>query len=329
MRAPAAAPGSSASAGVVDTAPRPACPICGGGGPVQHETLTDTLFGVPGTWRMRVCASPDCGAAWLDPAPTEASIGAAYARYYTHEAGAGERGGAVAALLRAWWRVTGLAAQRASLGRMALDGVPPGRLLDVGCGDGRRFAALEAMGWRVEGQEIDPSAAAAARAAGHTVHLGPLTALAAPAGSFDAVTLNHVIEHVHDPVGLMRECHRLMRPGATLVAITPNAASAGHRRFGPAWRGLEPPRHLVVFAPPALARVARDAGFTRIGVRTSAANAYTLGAASLAAAAHRAGAPLGFVAGRVGALRFQTAASRAWRADPGSGEECVLTAVAP
>ena len=327
VRAPAAAPGSSASADLIETAPRPACPICGGDGTLRHESLTDTLFAVPGTWRMRVCASAACGAAWLDPAPTEASIGQAYVRYYTHEAGAGERGGAVAALLHAWWRVTGLAAERAALGRMALDGVAPGRLLDVGCGDGRRFAALEARGWRVEGQEINPSAAAAARAAGHTVHLGPLSSLPAAAGPFDAVTLNHVIEHVHDPVGLLRECRRLLRPGGTLIAITPNAASTGHRRFEPAWRGLEPPRHLTVFAPPALARVAREAGFAQVDVRTSAANAYTLGAASLAAAAHRAGVPLGFVAGRVGALRFQTAASRAFRADPDSGEECVLTAV--
>jgi 2-polyprenyl-3-methyl-5-hydroxy-6-metoxy-1,4-benzoquinol methylase len=210
---------------------------------------------------------------------------------------------------------------------MALDGVAPGRLLDVGCGDGRRFSALEAQGWRVEGQEIDPSAVAAARAAGRTVHAGPLASLPSEAGPFDAVTLNHVIEHVHDPVGLLRDCRRLLRPGGTLVAITPNAASAGHARFGPAWRGLEPPRHLVVFAPPALGRVARDAGFARVEVRTSAANAYTLGAASLLAAARRAGTPIGFAAARLGALRFQASASRAWRADRGSGEECVLTAV--
>ena len=66
--------------------------------------------------------------------------------------------------------------------------------------------------------------------------------------------------------------------------ITPNARSLGHELFGASWRGLEPPRHLQVFTPRALARLARSAGFSRVDVETTGANAYTFGAASAAIA---------------------------------------------
>jgi SAM-dependent methyltransferase len=209
---------------------------------------------------------------------------------------------------------------------MWLDDVPPGRLLDVGCGDARGLQALIARGWRVEGQEVDPAAAAEARAHGVAVHEGELAALGLPAERFDAVTLNHVIEHVHDPLGLLVECRRLLRPGGILVAVTPNAGSLGHRRFGPAWRGLEPPRHLHVFSTAALGRLAVAAGFSDVSTRSTGANAYTFGAASSMLAARRAGRPLGFVGARVRALGFQVSESLSMMTAPDAGEECILRA---
>ena len=62
-----------------------ACEVCGGTDrPVWLQGLADRIFGVaPGRWQLRRCAG--CGVAALDPRPTEASIGRAYARYYTHD----------------------------------------------------------------------------------------------------------------------------------------------------------------------------------------------------------------------------------------------------
>jgi 2-polyprenyl-3-methyl-5-hydroxy-6-metoxy-1,4-benzoquinol methylase len=321
---------SLASLGVhaIDVESRPACPVCGGGGRVFYEDLEDTLFGAPGRWRLRSCEAPACGTAWLDPAPTEAGIGAAYVNYYTHAVEGIERTGAAAAAFRLLWQVTGLAREREALRLMGVDALPAGRLLDVGCGDGRRFDAFSARGWRVEGQEVDARAAAAARAAGYTVHHGSLVDLRLAAAQFDVITLNHVVEHLHRPAETLTECRRLLRPGGRVVAVTPNVASLGHARFGRAWRGLEPPRHLQVFTPASLRAVAAAAGFGRCEVRSSAANAYTLAAASLGIAARTAGRPLGFVASRLGALRFQWEASRAMRTDADAGDECILTALA-
>src|SRR5438270_590848 len=60
------------------------CPACGAARrTVLYERLTDRVFRVaPGYWRLVRCGG--CGSAYLDPRPTEANIGRAYAAYYTH-----------------------------------------------------------------------------------------------------------------------------------------------------------------------------------------------------------------------------------------------------
>jgi SAM-dependent methyltransferase len=106
------------------------------------------------------------------------------------------------------------------------------------------------------------------------VHAGDLAAVRFPADRFDAVYLSHLVEHVHDPVGLLRECRRVLKPGGALVVVTPNTDSRGHRVFGPAWFGLDPPRHLVLLSPGALRAAATSAGFPDADVRTSARIAF-------------------------------------------------------
>jgi 2-polyprenyl-3-methyl-5-hydroxy-6-metoxy-1,4-benzoquinol methylase len=51
------------------------------------------------------------------------------------------------------------------------------------------------------------------------------------AGSFDMVTMSHVIEHVHDPAAVLRECRRILAPDGVLLLATPNARSWGHAVF--------------------------------------------------------------------------------------------------
>src|SRR5690606_25009951 len=106
-----------------------------------------------------------------------------------------------------WLKCLFLAAEREALESMSLSGLPAGRVLEVGSGAGALLQRLHALGWETEGQDVDPSAASI-----HnndiTVHLGELKALSLPSESYDAVVMNHVIEHVHDPVSLLQECHR-------------------------------------------------------------------------------------------------------------------------
>ena len=125
--------------------------------------------------------------------------------------------------------------------------VANGRLLEIGCGSGWQLARMQQAGWRTKGLDFDPGAVAAARGRGLDVDVGDVRDLHLEAASFDAIVMAHVLEHVFDPVGLLAECRRLLKPGGRLVSITPNGRSLGHRVYKAAWRGLEPPRHIAVF----------------------------------------------------------------------------------
>lgn len=274
----------------IRTYPCPSCYLCGVQGQFLHQGLKDRLFGAPGEWNLKRCQNPECGLVWLDPMPSEEDIGKAYAAYYTHqENSANEQGNGLMVFFRLnlkrsfnlLLRATMLHRERKQRELMYLDEMPAGRLLEVGCGDGRLLVQMRARGWEVEGQEVDPKAAAHARSAhGVTVHLGTLENTSFPNDSFDAVIMNHVIEHVHDPVALLAECYRIMKPGGLLVAVTPNVKSYGHKRFGACWRGLEPPRHLHLFSVGALMVCAKKAGFRSAETWTTSVNAVSIYLAS-------------------------------------------------
>jgi len=319
---------------IIRTHSCPICLLCGTAGEILYTELADKLFSAPGVWQIKRCPQKDCGLLWLDPMPEEGDLPLIYETYYTHQdKPTVARGlarqiarGAYHALLRA----TGLAYQRSELFSLYLRGVKPGRLLDVGCGDGRHLAHWETMGWKVEGQEVD--ATAAERARGHHglhVHVGVLPDLALPGSVFDVVTMNHVIEHVPDPLALLQESHRLLKPGGKLIAVTPNVNSLGHHRFGRCWRGLEPPRHLHLFSPTTLDHLGVQAGFHSVRTSTTAANAQFLAEASLCIAhtgQYRSGARVGWVVA-IQSLLFQFRAMTAHFARRDSGEECVFSAV--
>jgi SAM-dependent methyltransferase len=225
-------------------------------------------------WSLRRCPRRSCGHAWPDPAPTDESLPSAYDDYPLHEP---ERHGGPpprkpslpGRAYHAGLKWLGVERRRLGLERFLLPKGDGARLLEVGCGNGSRLTLLRDRGYVVEGQEVAPAGAAAASALGLTVHLGHLESLALPEGAYDILVMNHVLEHVRDPVAFLRQCRRLLRPGGRLVSIQPNGASLAHRVFGPDWVGLDPPRHLHVFTPRSAARVAKDAGFGRVRVATT------------------------------------------------------------
>jgi SAM-dependent methyltransferase len=184
------------------------------------------------------------------------------------------------------------------------------------------------MGWSVTGQDVDPAAVAQVAAKGLRALAGPLEGLRLPDESFDAIVMNHVIEHVHNPLELMAECRRLLKPKGPLVSITPNTRSWGAARFGRDWTGLDVPRHLHLYAPLSLGRLALESGFERYRIWTTPAKAssWALGSLSLAGLNRfdmLARAPLQI---EVAAALLQYRALFAWWLDHACGDECVLFA---
>ncbi len=271
-----------------------ACILCGAPGQTLYGAHRDRLFNAPGAWSHLSCR--ECGLVWLNPQPVAADIPKLYANYATHgpEASAislspnnpGLRHKVLKFVQAAYYgyatkdigwlghyfgRVVGLLSLVRDWAGSALMFLPRmrGRLMDVGCGDGRFLAAMREEGWQVLGVEPDPEAAHRAREQYHIeVGAGTLGDAAFPGNSVDAITMHHVIEHVPDPVALFRECGRILRPGGSLVVITPNVESLGHRRFGENWRGLEPPRHIFLFSRGTLGACAQISGLEIVSLRT-------------------------------------------------------------
>jgi 2-polyprenyl-3-methyl-5-hydroxy-6-metoxy-1,4-benzoquinol methylase len=284
------------------------CNVCGSAGEVLYAGLDDVLFGAPGEWTLKRCANPECGLLWLDPQPTEEDIGKAYATYYTHEGAASgsslpkrvfrqvrasyvrsKLGYERATSTRGWRWMAPLAhahpggAEAFAATAMFLPAPERGAsLLDVGCGGGDFIFTMRELGWRVSGVETDPVAVERAGGRQLDVHLGDLESAGFGATSFDAITLAHVIEHVHDPQRLLTECGRILKPGGRLVITTPNSSSWGHRHFGRDWRGLEPPRHIHIFNPKNVRRLLESAGLEPVRVATLAINASAIWPASAA-----------------------------------------------
>jgi len=272
----------------------PNCFVCGSRGKTHYQSLEDRLFRTPGLWNFNLCPNPYCGLLWLDPMPVDGDIWKAYSHYYTHRDNISKD---------TWLRRTYRKAQRSLLanhygylkgksslydkvygsliyfhpGRLAdtifsvfyLNAIPHGRLLEVGCGSGRMLRAMQEKGWNVVGVDPDPIAIKNAKVKGLIVYQGILEDQGFKDDHFDAIVLSHVLEHVPNPLDLLKECERILKPDGHLVLITPNINSLCHQLYKSDWRSLEPPRHLYVFNIETLRQLSRRAGFKKIKLETT------------------------------------------------------------
>lgn len=266
------------------------CPVCGSGErELMYEGLTDRVFFcAQGEWTMYRCTSCDSG--YLDPRPTPETIGLAYRTYYTHkDSGTPSTTGWISRARRVLangYRNTRFGTRDIPALRLGyliglcfpglrgildatMRNIPPlkpgARLLDIGCGNGEFLSRARDMGWNVYGIDTDPKAVDAARSRNLEVALGTVDSLQEKE-SFDLIILSHVIEHVHDPLSILRSCFNLLKYGGYLWLATPNINSNGSMEFGASWRGLEVPRHLILFNHNSLRSTLEYAGFGHIEV---------------------------------------------------------------
>ena len=136
-----------------------------------------------------------------------------------------------------------------------------GKLLDYGCGGGGYLRRMQERGWQVTGMDMSPQAVDACRQQGFDAHVGVSPAEQFLPGTFDVVTLWHVLEHVISPTDTLEQIHTVLRPAGKVVLALPNIDSVIARCTGPFWRGLELPRHLTHFGPATLTQMLQKAGF--------------------------------------------------------------------
>jgi 2-polyprenyl-3-methyl-5-hydroxy-6-metoxy-1,4-benzoquinol methylase len=132
-------------------------------------------------------------------------------------------------------------------------------LLDVGAANGVLVEQASRFGLGAVGVEPSAQLAAAARARGVNVLEGTLPHPALEDRRFDFVVVVDVIEHVADPVGLLRAAAARLAPDGFLVVVTPNVASAAARVLGDQWWHFRV-AHVGYFSPKSFGRAARRAG---------------------------------------------------------------------
>lgn len=221
----------------------------------EMETCRNPWF----VWR---CAA--CGAAWLDPRPDVAELGVIYpATYYAY--GLSE----TLSPFVVW-------------GKSVLDGrkfsaiakvppVAPRSYLDIGCGDGRYLSLMARRGVpadRIFGIDLPSKDLPLLREKGFHVFAGRVEDCEEIGqGSIDLITMFHVIEHIDDPVGVLRRLGSWLSPDGVLALETPNTDSLDARLFRDRWwGGYHFPRHWTFFHAASITRALEKAGLevTRI-----------------------------------------------------------------
>lgn len=141
-----------------------------------------------------------------------------------------------------------------------------GRILDVGCGNGEFMTAAREAGYRVTGTDISVPAVERCRARGLDAVAGDFLTLPFD-GTFDAVTMWDVIEHLTDPSAFVARARALLRPGGYLVVKTPGVTSRmlAMVRAAPSLAGgVLHDDHIQFFTPRSFSRLAERTGYAGV-----------------------------------------------------------------
>ncbi|QDU61607.1 Ubiquinone biosynthesis O-methyltransferase [Planctomycetes bacterium Pan216] len=131
-----------------------------------------------------------------------------------------------------------------------------GRLLDIGCGNGHYLARMRQLGWDATGIDRSPRAIEKAHEAGETAtFVTDFPGADVPAGPFDLITSWEVLEHLDRPRLALREARGLLAVDGRIMMSVPNQDGWAAKHFGPAWAGLDLPRHLSHFTAGSLVKM--------------------------------------------------------------------------
>ncbi len=224
------------------------CPVCNSENihpqlSAKDHTVSQAVFSI---WHCN-----DCTARFTQDAPDQSFITAYYASedYISHS---DTKKGLVNSLYHRVRKYTLHAKCRLVIRE---SGLQKGEVLDMGCGTGAFLHTMREAGWGVTGMEPDQQAREKAGELYNITPLDPEKLYELKPASFHAITLWHVLEHVHDLKGYLQQMSVLLAPGGKLFIAVPNYTSYDSFVYRENWAAYDVPRHLYHFSPESLKRL--------------------------------------------------------------------------
>jgi 2-polyprenyl-3-methyl-5-hydroxy-6-metoxy-1,4-benzoquinol methylase len=142
-----------------------------------------------------------------------------------------------------------------------------GEILDFGCGAGKYLDRARKLGCKTLGLDFSPKALEEAARRGHeTLPVSDATWDAISVRRLKFVRMNHVVEHLYDPLLILRKIHDAMDRGGFLHLSTPNPLGPSATRYNDAWFGLDCPRHIALIPPAQLEKMLKQVGFGTVAI---------------------------------------------------------------
>ena len=236
------------------------CPVCGSAGisevfKVKDNTVSEEYFGI---YHCR-----NCQARFTQDPPSEASIG----DYYKSEDYISHTDTSKGLINRLYRFVRNFSLNQKKKLVEKETGLKKGNLLDVGSGTGHFASVMQKEGWKLTGLEPDEGARAVASKE-HSLHLLPSGELFnLPEKKFNAITLWHVLEHVHDVKKYIQTFKKLLADTGRLFIAVPNYTSYDAEKYKEYWAAYDVPRHLYHFTPQTMQWLMKECGLKIVDVK--------------------------------------------------------------
>ena len=223
--------------------------------------VTDTRFGIGGRYDVLRCAV--CGLEQTYPLPSPEDLKELYEGHYNF---GGERDTTYTRIrewfhsspvYRLWLLLDGDISFHRSKGA--------GRLLDIGCNEGRGLKIYSRNGFHAEGLELNETAARVAREEGFIVHTCLLQEFQ-PSHLYDVAVLSNVLEHSLNPREMLADVRRILKSDGQVWISCPNNRSWQRKMFGRDWANWHVPFHIVHFSAATLENVLLESGFTKVEI---------------------------------------------------------------
>jgi len=239
----------------------PQCPVCDGENFSAFLTCTD--FFVSGEeFQIKQCDS--CGFKITENIEDEENIG----RYYQSENYISHSNTSKGLVNSVYHSVRKYMLGRKRILVEKVTGITKGHILDVGTGTGFFLNEMKEYGWQAAGTEKSSDARTFAKKEFNLDNLPSENLFTLKEKSFDAITLWHVLEHIHQLNENMETFSRLLNKDGKLIIAVPNHNSSDAQHYKEFWAAYDVPRHIWHFAPKQMKLFGEKHGFTLNSMHT-------------------------------------------------------------